>query len=472
MKTNFRSRFRFVRCGGAWAVALLAFGAGSLRACGDYASMEVFRLAREAVSTNTIVAEQAMDRLRQHGPAGLATLLRMHSATLERHGAVGRNFFSTADPEWTRLNRALDRVGGQRDCAAARLFWHTDLEAAKAEAKVSGRPILSLRLLGRLDEELSCANSRFFRTALYANAAIATRLRDHFVLHWESVRPVPRLTIDFGDGRKLERTVTGNSIHYVLDAAGRPLEALPGLYGPQAFLAALNRAEDLAKQCRALPESEREASIKAYHSARGQELNSAWNVDLMRAGIAPVALPVANRAAGPGAPKAADAALRTVSKTMGEAAAVRNITPQAASPAAAVEAQLPADAWTKLAALHAEEARLDQPSRALMRRKHPDAATAARLALSKARVEDPLVRATQEFERSMAEDTVRNEYLFHTQIHRWFAENPGETRDVAALNRRVYAELFLTPDTDPWLGLRSDAYSAIEGDGVVQAGRR
>jgi hypothetical protein len=36
------------------------------------------------------------------------------------------------------------------------------------------------------------------------------------------------------------------------------------------------------------------------------------------------------------------------------------------------------------------------------------------------------------------------------------------------LNRRVYAELFLTPESDPWLGLRVDGvYSAIEGDGVV-----
>ena len=49
-------------------------------------------------------------------------------------------------------------------------------------------------LLGRLDEELSCANSRFFRTVLYANAEISAHLREHFVLHWQSVRPVPRIS--------------------------------------------------------------------------------------------------------------------------------------------------------------------------------------------------------------------------------------------------------------------------------------
>lgn len=32
----------------------------------------------------------------------------------------------------------------------------------------------------------------------------------------------------------------------------------------------------------------------------------------------------------------------------------------------------------------------------------------------------------------------------------------------------VYAELFLTPKSDPWLGLKpSDAYSALDHDGVV-----
>ncbi len=54
--------------------------------------------------------------------------------------------------------------------------------------------------MGRLDEDLSCANSRFFRTTLYPDAAVADLLRDKFVLHWSSERDVPRVTVDFGDG--------------------------------------------------------------------------------------------------------------------------------------------------------------------------------------------------------------------------------------------------------------------------------
>jgi hypothetical protein len=35
------------------------------------------------------------------------------------------------------------------------------------------------------------------------------------------------------------------------------------------------------------------------------------------------------------------------------------------------------------------------------------------------------------------------------------------------LNERVYAQLFLTPGSDPWLGLLSpDVYTALEGGGI------
>src|SRR3954469_11582299 len=94
----------------------------------------------------------------------------------------------------------LDKLCAQKDAHTAVLYWHTDLPSAIAEAQRAKKPILSLRLLGRLDEELSCANSRFFRKLLYPEPRINQMLRQDFVLHWQSVRPVPRVTIDFGDG--------------------------------------------------------------------------------------------------------------------------------------------------------------------------------------------------------------------------------------------------------------------------------
>jgi hypothetical protein len=82
-------------------------------------------------------------------------------------------------------------------------------------------------------------------------------------------------------------------------------------------------------------------------------------------------------------------------------------------------------------------------------------------------------RVAESFERSMSEDTVRNEYLLHSKIHQWLVSGQTSTRQVSALNDRVYAELFHTPGSDPWLGLKpADAYSALPGDGVVQATKK
>ena len=39
--------------------------------------------------------------------------------------------------------------------------------------------------------------------------------------------PAPRITIDFGDGRQIVRTITGNSIHYVLTSDGQEIAGIP-----------------------------------------------------------------------------------------------------------------------------------------------------------------------------------------------------------------------------------------------------
>src|SRR6266536_5776127 len=185
-------------------------------------------LARQAVSANSKESASAITELRELGPAGLQVLFQSYAKEINRQAS---DPLLPATPEWQRLSTALDAVSQQKDSYLSGLYWYTDLGQAKAAARTTGRPILSLRLLGKLNEEYSCANSRFFRTILYSNAQMSIMLRDRFILHWQSVRPVPKVTIDFGDGRKLERTLTGNSIHYILDAEGRPIDALPGLYG-------------------------------------------------------------------------------------------------------------------------------------------------------------------------------------------------------------------------------------------------
>ena len=61
----------------------------------------------------------------------------------------------------------------------------------------------------------------------------------------------------------------------------------------------------------------------------------------------------------------------------------------------------------------------------------------------------------------LAEDSTRNELQRHRTLHEWLAANPSITLD--ALNTRVYTEMFLTPRSDPWLGLRADdLYTGLE----------
>jgi hypothetical protein len=461
-----------------FALAALLSAATPAQACGSYlGDIDLKKLAEQAVSENSAEAAPAITALRTRGAAGLAAFFGVHQEEIQRHVAVPPGVSlamtnRTIDARWERLSKALDTISGQRDCAVSHLFWHTDLEEAKAAARASGKPILSLRLLGRLDEELSCANSRFFRTALYANEEVSSVLREHFVMHWESVRPVPKITIDFGDGRKLERTITGNSIHYVLDADGRPVDALPGLYGPKAFLRGLLRAEATAKQFAALATKEREDFLRSYHQERLAAIKAEWNNDLAKVGRSSVttsSLPSATPSAN-NPPVAQAAAQITKGKRQVELPvleAIGTAKPGIAKPGEP-EGGMDDATWAKIAALHFEDARLDPASRTLMAQKHPDAFAAGRRAFSKSIVEDPLMRAVRQFERSMSEDTVRNEYLFHTKIHEWFAQELPQARDVAMLNDRVYAELFLTPKSDPWLGLKpSDAYSALDHDGVV-----
>ncbi len=74
--------------------------------------------------------------------------------------------------------------------------------------------------------------------------------------------------------------------------------------------------------------------------------------------------------------------------------------------------------------------------------------------------------------RSVALDGLYNEFALHRSIHRWFAERGAANLDLEALNFWVYRDLFLTPRTDPWLGLAApDVYSGLVAGGRSQQAR-
>jgi hypothetical protein len=372
----------------------------------------------EAISPDQTAARTAQDRLRGTGPQGLELLEQRFAKEISAH----QNGAPSGE-RWKRIGAALDRVGAQYDNHASGLYWYTDFEKAKAAARASKRPILSLRLLGLLSDDLSCANSRFFRTTLYPNAEINQVLKDRFILHWESVRPVPRVTIDFGDGRTLERTITGNSIHYVLDPAGRVVDALPGLYSAPVFANELRRAADVVKETH----GRRLADYVVYQRLTRDGLLSAWAADLSRIQIA---LPA--------------------STTLTE----DNL-----------ERLMDDRTWQKLAQLHADEVNFDANVRKVMARKFPVALLASRLAMTKVAVENPMLRAFSNLSQSIVLDTVRNNYMLRTKIL-FFLAGPARSLTLSQINDWVYARVFLTPRQDPWLGLApQDVFTAIDANG-------
>jgi hypothetical protein len=130
------------------------------------------------------------------------------------------------------------------------------------------------------------------------------------------------------------------------------------------------------------------------------------------------------------------------------------------------------EVWSRLLARHAADARLDAQSRAHMRRKIASELDPSGTHLVP--LDDAVfTRRLAAFEAVLAEDTVRNEITMHRTVHDWMRRRGGP-ENLAALNRAVYASLFLTPRSDPWLGLLAgDAYTAIDNEGlVVQAPRR
>ncbi len=401
-------------------------------------------LARKAVSESTTISAAAIEELRGRGPAGLQALMDQYSSEINARVA---NPASANDDHWQRIATALDTVAQQKNSYISGLYWHTDFESAKKASAASGKPILSLLLLGKLTDEFSCANSRFFRTVLYSNSEVADVLRERFVLHWQSVRPVPTVTIDYGDGRKLKRTLTGNSIHYILDSAGRPLDALPGLYGPQAFLRGLVNAESFFKSIAGKNEREAYLLRRRYYSEQHNRIAVAWTNDTTKiGGKKPEGFRISRGSNG----EALSIAPLALTKAITETSILRAMT------VATDELGKVTDeaAWKKIAQLHAADAVLDGRSVALIKSQNPTFS------------EEELASLLGKFQELVALDTVRNEYMMHTVLYTWLINDPG---DLAKFNERVYAQLFLTPQSDPWLGLFSkDVYTAIDNGGVVK----
>jgi len=388
--------------------------------------------------------------LRARGPAAL-------DALLARYDRLPRG------RERNALALDIDRVAAQRYATVSRLYWYTDLGEAEAAARASQRPILALRMLGRLDEDLSCANSRLFRSVLYANASVGKLLREHFVLYWSSERPVPKVTIEMGDGRKLVRTTTGNSAHYVLDADGHVLDVLPGMYAPAMFEQELVKSLALATKVRTMDDRRRAKQIAAYHQI-GINHRATEFANITRNN--PRGFERGDRSF---VSRLARAQRATMSKGMME---IRDLAAFGLDAGKITRDDV--DQWASLGVALWNLQPTREPTPAGSRRTAYGTFDPRSLVLIEwlhdlgqpTSSPDALAEMVQRLEYSVIADSALDELQLRRQIRAKLVAEPALSFD--ALNTWIYDQVFFTPKSDPWLGLMErSVFTGLPGDGVV-----
>lgn len=432
------------------------------------AQLELDPLIDRALAEPAMIPTIAAQLRERFGSSALDHLIARHRAEvppIARHGA--------ADSHWRTL---IDAVAQQRDAHFGGLYWHRDLAEAEQVAASEGKPVLSLRLLGELTSEFSCANSRLFRTVLYADPELARWLDDSFVLHWSSERPVPRIAIDFGDGRKLERTITGNSAHFVLDARGRTIDVIPGLYAPAAFREALSESVALHDRLASVAPEQWADVLAADHDRRFQASVTRLADELMLArGSAPDRTQLAAWLAAPPSQGQRVAAAQAVPMAIGKSAMEAPILNAAANQLGgaaprrapgpfrepddlermmigarlAGSLELHANVWTIIAAERPLDRLIPEPEQA-----------AAWLGMQQA------------LRSSIQQDTAKNALELAPRVHAELAKRArgGAALGLVDVDTWLYAALFETPASDPWLGLVDPSvYTGLVEGGIANA---
>ncbi len=112
---------------------------------------------------------------------------------------------------------------------------------------------------------------------LFSSRELAGYVNDTFEPAWESVRPAPLVTIDFGNGHTVRRTLQGNIATYVCGPDGVVYDVLPGIYAADAYRTRLEALRVLADSLRPPAGAEpgadpRVGRLRDYHTGRAAEL--------------------------------------------------------------------------------------------------------------------------------------------------------------------------------------------------------
>jgi hypothetical protein len=403
--------------------------------------LALLSIANDAWAAPAISSEQ-IKKWRAEGPAAVDRLLAERDQM--RKGAEGLKdeALLAANEKITAFNDVIDQVAAAKYSHESGLYWYTDEAEAARQAKLQNKPILTLRLLGNLNEELTCANSRYFRILLYPHPSVRKLLRERFILHWKSVRPVPKITIDLGNGRKVERTISGNSVHYLLLPSGIVLDVFPGLYGPVLFEKRLQQA--LVAVDEALASNTPKKVVKRYRNAQVEALEKAWAEDLKKYEAELTAKDEQTRVEVGEPPK-------------------RFL-----------------EFWSTVAGYHPEFGEFDEIATRLIRQEAEETQSVAStanhelgdghgaslaFAFAKGSTESMLETLMKHcLRRDLATDCVYNEYRGRYVALQW---DELLTSHVDGLNEQVYENIFGYSLSDPWLGI-AHKFAALPRSGGLE----
>jgi hypothetical protein len=284
---------------------------------------------------------------------------------------------------------------------------------------------------------------------LFSNPEVASFVNDRFVCAWESVRPVPTVDIDFGNGHTLRRTLNGNVVTYLCTPEGKVFDVLPGLHSPEGYLAGLRRALDLLETMR--------ASAQLPFRPR-----------LLPVASAPEPLPPAEQAE---AFERAIAAYHSLEASGVDRLAVfpgGRVRPAAATFASKMAVESPIKVLLSGRPISAEEAlRLEsEPPALLLPARDPQTASKALLefpikrAIAPEPLEDPLA-AGLDGKALLEMDTRINERLRKEKVHALLSRAP--LRAPREIRDAIYREIFHLDLADPYVGLATILFGGAEG---------
>jgi hypothetical protein len=107
---------------------------------------------------------------------------------------------------------------------------------------------------------------------LFSRDDVASFINKYFEPVWESVRPVPIVHIDFGNGTVLTRTLHGNIATYACTPDGQVLDLVAGIYTPEVYLQRLQQFRLLANYADQEGPAKRADRLRNFHKGQAEAL--------------------------------------------------------------------------------------------------------------------------------------------------------------------------------------------------------